>query len=60
MGEFDVVMLLTLGSPQVAFAQEVSATLGVTRTMKFMILGEDRKVSVHLPASYNTSRNVYP
>ena len=55
-----VVMLLTLGSRQLAFAQEVSATLGVTRTMKSMILGEDRKVFVHLPASYNTSGNAYP
>jgi hypothetical protein len=37
-----VVGLLTLGSSQLTFAQEVSATLGVTRTMKSTILGEDR------------------
>jgi hypothetical protein len=41
-----VVMLLILGSARVAFAQDVSATLGVTRTMKSTILGEDRKVFV--------------
>ena len=49
-----------MGSPQLAFAQEVSATLGVTRTMKSTILGEDRKVFVHLPTSYDTSGNGYP
>ena len=53
-------MLLTLCSPLLAFAQEVSATLGVTRTMKSMILGEDRKVFVRLPTSYDTSGNAYP
>ena len=55
-----VLMLLSLGSPRLAFAQEVSATLGVTRTMKSTILNEDRKVLVHLPASYDTSGNAYP
>lgn len=54
-----VVVLLTLGSP-LAFAQEVSATLGVTRTIKSTILGEDRKVFVRLPTSYDTSGNAYP
>ena len=29
-----VVTLLTLGSPRLTFAQDASATLGVTRTMK--------------------------
>ena len=41
-------------------AQDVSATLGVTRTMKSTILGEERKVFVHLPASYDTSGDAYP
>ena len=54
------VSLLTLGSSQLAFAQEVSATLGVTRTMKSTILGEDRKVFVRLPTGYDTSGNAYP
>jgi predicted alpha/beta superfamily hydrolase len=53
-------MLLILGSPRFAFAQDVTATLGVTRTMKSTILGEDRKVFVRLPASYDTSGNAYP
>ena len=47
-----VVMLLTLGSPRLALAQDVTATLGVTRTMKSTILGEDRKVFVDLPTGY--------
>ena len=55
-----VVMLLTLGSPWLVLAQDVSATLGVTRTMKSTILSEDRRAFVHLPASYETSRNAYP
>jgi len=55
-----IVMLLTLGSVRPAFAQEVTATLGVTRTIKSTILNEDRKVFVHLPASYHTSGNSYP
>ena len=55
-----VVMLLILGSPPLAFAQDVIATLGVTRTMKSTILGEDRKVFVRVPASYDTSGNAYP
>ena len=53
-----VLLPLVLGSP--VFAQEVSATLGVTRTIKSTILSEDRKVFVHLPASYNTSGDAYP
>jgi hypothetical protein len=55
-----VVTLLILGSSRPAFAQDVTATLGVTRTMKSTILGEDRKVCVRLPASYDTSGNAYP
>ena len=38
----------------------MSATLGVTRTIRSAILSEDRKVFVHLPTSYNTSGNAYP
>jgi len=38
----------------------VRATVGVTRTIKSTILGEDRKVFVHLPASYDTSAASYP
>jgi predicted alpha/beta superfamily hydrolase len=53
-----VLLPLVLGSP--VFAQEVSTTLGVTRTIESTILSEDRKVFVHLPASYNTSGNAYP
>jgi predicted alpha/beta superfamily hydrolase len=53
-------MLLILGFPRPTLAQEVTATLGVTRTIKSTILNEDRKVLVHLPSSYNTSGNSYP
>ena len=59
-GFLTLLMLLTLGAPRLVLAQEVSATLGVTRPIKSTILGEDRKVVVHLPASYNTSGNAYP
>ena len=59
-GLLTVVMLLTLGSPRLAFAQDVTATLGVTRTMTSTILGEDRKVFVHLPTNYDASGNAYP
>jgi hypothetical protein len=55
-----VASLLTLGVPQLTFAQEVSATLGVRRTMKSTMLGEDRKVVVHLPTGYDTSGDAYP
>jgi predicted alpha/beta superfamily hydrolase len=53
-------MLLTPVSPRPVFAQDVGATLGITRTIKPTILGEDRKVFVHLPTSYDTSGNAYP
>jgi predicted alpha/beta superfamily hydrolase len=55
-----LLTLLVPGSPALVVAQEVTVTLGVTRTIKSTILGEDRKVVVHLPASYNTSGNAYP
>jgi predicted alpha/beta superfamily hydrolase len=55
-----VAVLLTLGSPRLAFGQEVGATLGITRTIKSTILGEDRKVIVRVPTSYETSGNAYP
>ena len=54
------VTLLMLGSPRPAFAQDVTATLGVTRTMKSTMLGEDRRVVVRLPAGYDTSGTAYP
>jgi hypothetical protein len=53
-----VVMLLILGFPRPTLAQEVTATLGVTRTIKSTILNEDRKVFVHLPASYTTHQAI--
>ena len=53
-------MLLVLASPRLAYIQEVSATLGVARRIKSTTLSEDRKVFVHLPASYNTSGSAYP
>jgi predicted alpha/beta superfamily hydrolase len=59
-GLLTVMMLLPMGSPPPALAQDVTATLGVTRTIKSSILSEGRKVVVHLPASYNTSGNAYP
>jgi enterochelin esterase-like enzyme len=52
-------MLLSLGVLPPALGQEVSA-LGVTRTIKSSILGEDRKVFVRLPTSYDTSDDAYP
>jgi len=54
------LMLLVLATQQPVSAQEVSAKLGVTRTIKSAILEEDRKVLVHVPASYDTSVNSYP
>ena len=41
-------------------AQDVTAKLGVVRTVKSTILNEDRRVLVHLPASYDTSAKSYP
>jgi predicted alpha/beta superfamily hydrolase len=55
-----VVMVLIAASARLAWAQDLTATLGVTRTIRSTILSEDRKVFVHLPASYNTSGNAYP
>ena len=55
-----ILLLLILGTPRLVHAQEVSAKLGFARTMKSTILNEDRKVLVHLPASYNTSSDAYP
>jgi predicted alpha/beta superfamily hydrolase len=54
------LLLLLSGAQGALFAQEVSAKLGVARTMKSMVLNEDRKVLVHLPASYDTSARSYP
>lgn len=49
-----------LGNQALVFAQEVSAKLGVVRTMKSSILNEERKVLVHPPATYDTSGKAYP
>jgi predicted alpha/beta superfamily hydrolase len=54
------LLLLLSGAQRLLFAQEVSAKLGVARTMKSMVLNEDRTVLVHLPASYDTSAKSYP
>jgi len=55
-----VAIVLTLGSSRLAVAQELSTTLGITRTIKSAVLGEDRKVFIRLPATYDTSGNGYP
>ena len=55
-----LLLLSVLGTQRLVSAQEVSAKLGVARTMKSAILNEDRKVLVHLPASYDTSGKSYP
>ena len=55
-----LLLLLVVGTQRLVFAQEVSAKLGVLRRMKSVILNEDRKVVVHLPASYDTSGQSYP
>jgi predicted alpha/beta superfamily hydrolase len=54
------LLLLLSGAQRLLFAQEVSAKLGVARTMKSTVLTEDRTVLVHLPASYDTSARSYP
>jgi predicted alpha/beta superfamily hydrolase len=59
--KFLVLLLLSLlGTPQPASAQQVTATLGVSRTLKSAILNEERTVLVNLPASYDTSQASYP
>jgi predicted alpha/beta superfamily hydrolase len=55
-----VLFLILLGTQRLVFAQEVSAKLGTARVIKSTILNEDRKVLVHLPASYDTSAKSYP
>lgn len=55
-----LLLLSVLGTQRLVSAQEVSAKVGVARTMKSAILNEDRKVLVHLPASYDTSGKSYP
>jgi predicted alpha/beta superfamily hydrolase len=54
------LLLVVLATQRPVFAQEVSAKLGVARTMKSTILNEDRKVFIHFPASYDTSGKSYP
>jgi predicted alpha/beta superfamily hydrolase len=55
-----LLLLSVLGTQRPVFAQEVSAKLGVARTIESVILKEDRKVLVHLPATYDTSAKSYP
>ena len=50
------VLLLVVGAQRMVHAQEVSVKLGIARGMKSAILNEDRKVLVHLPPGYDTSR----
>ena len=51
---------LLVGMQRLASAQEVRVTLGMARTIKSVILNEERRVLVHLPASYDTSGKSYP
>ena len=53
-------VLLVLGTQRTVYAQDVSAKLGVARTLHSTLLNEDRKVVVHLPTSYDTSGRSYP
>ena len=53
-------LLLVLGTQRPVFAQDVSAKLGVARTLHSTLLNEDRRVLVHLPTSYDTSGRSYP
>ncbi len=58
-----VLTLLLLSVPAThrpVFAQDVNVKLGSARTIKSAIMNEDRKVLVHLPASYDTSSKSYP
>ena len=55
-----LLLPMLLGTQRVVVAQEVSAKIGVARTIKSTILNEERKVLVHLPVSYDTSGKSYP
>jgi uncharacterized protein len=55
-----LLLLSLLGTQRPALAQQLTAQLGVGRTLKSTILNEERTVFVHLPASYDTSRTSYP
>ena len=55
-----LLLPILLGAQRPVFAQEVIAKLGVTRAIKSTILNEERRVLVHLPASYDTSSKSYP
>lgn len=55
-----LLLLCVLGTQRLVFAQEVTAKVGVARTVKSAILNEDRKVLLHVPASYDTSGKAYP
>ena len=54
------LLLLVLGAQRPVFAQDVTVKLGVARTVHSTLLDEDRRVLVHLPASYDTSGRSYP
>jgi predicted alpha/beta superfamily hydrolase len=55
-----LVLLSFPGTQRPMSAQEVTARLGVGRTLTSAILNEERTVFVHLPASYDTSTASYP
>jgi uncharacterized protein len=55
-----LLLLSLLGTQRPALAQQLTAQLGVGRTLESTILNEERTVFVHLPASYDTSRTCYP
>jgi predicted alpha/beta superfamily hydrolase len=55
-----LLLLLVAVSPRRISAQEVRAKLGVVRTVRSSILKEERRVLVHVPASYDTSGRAYP
>ena len=51
-----LLLLSFLGTQRPMSAQEVTARLGVGRTLTSAILNEERTVFVHLPTSYDTSK----
>ena len=46
-----LLLLSLLGTQRPALAQQLTAQLGVGRTLESTILNEERTVFVHLPAS---------
>ena len=55
-----LLLLLGLGTQRPVAAQQVTVSLGVSRTLQSAILNEQRSVTVHLPASYDSSGRSYP